>query len=98
MKNLSYRYILPLALIAILSGCASHYAPGSYSDPYGFFSGIWHGIIFPYALLTNIVSWCLSLIGISFLADIQILGRPNTGFFYYTGFAIGFFCYGGAAR
>jgi hypothetical protein len=76
-------------MLLLLSGCAKHYTPEAYSDPYGFFSGIWHGFIFPYALSVNIISWCLSLFGREFLADIQIIGRPNTGFFYYLGFFLG---------
>jgi hypothetical protein len=92
-----WRYFCLAAMLLLLSGCAHHYTHQSYSDPYGFFSGIWHGIIFPYALVTNIVSWVLSLFGVSFLADVQIIGRPNTGFFfYYIGFFLGLSSYGGA--
>ena len=81
----------------LFSGCATHYTQEVYSDPYGFFSGIWHGIIFPYALIANIVSWFLSLFGIEFLSNIQIIGQPNTGFlFYYIGFVLGLSVYSGA--
>ena len=73
-----------------LSGCAAHYAPGTFDDPYGFFSGLWHGAISVLTITVNIISWLLSLIEISFLTDIQIVGRPNTGFPYYLGFGIGF--------
>ena len=91
------RYIFLVITLLLLSGCAKHYTFEAYSDPYGFFSGIWHGFIFPYALIANIVSWALSLFGISFLADVQIIGRPNTGiFFYYIGFFLGLSTYGGA--
>lgn len=91
------RYLFLIVTLLLLSGCAKHYTVEAYSDPYGFFSGIWHGFIFPYALVANIVSWILSLFGISFLADVQIVGRPNTGFFfYYIGFFLGLSSYGGA--
>jgi len=91
------RYLFIFITLLLLSGCAKHYTFEAYSDPYGFFSGIWHGFIFPYALIANIVSWALSLFGISFLADVQIIGRPNTGFFfYYIGFFLGLSSYGGA--
>jgi hypothetical protein len=81
-----------------LSGCAAHYSPDSVSDPYGLFSGIWHGIVFPLALMTIIVSWLLSWVGVTLLDGIQIIGRPNTGFGYYVGFALGLCFYGGAAN
>lgn len=89
--------IVLLVLFLTLSGCAAHYTADSVADPYGFFSGIWHGIVFPLALLANVVSWILGNFGISFLDSIQIIGRPNTGFWYYTGFVLGLFTSSGAA-
>ena len=92
------RHLFVVITLLLLSGCAKHYTPEAYSDPYGFFSGIWHGFIFPYALIANIISWCLSLFGVEFFTDIQIIGRPNTGFFfYYIGFFWGLSAYGGAS-
>lgn len=92
------RYFVFIAFVALVSGCAHHYTEATHSDPYGFWSGIWHGIVFPYALLANIISWVLSLFGFSFLSSIEIIGRPNTGvFFYYVGFFLGFSSYGGGA-
>lgn len=84
-----------LALLLAMSGCAAHYSAEAVQDPYGFWSGIWHGIVFPIALLANIVSWVVSLVGISFLDSIQIIGRPNTGFWYYAGFVLGLSAVGG---
>jgi hypothetical protein len=82
--------------ILILTGCAHHYTPEAVSEPYGLFSGIWHGLIFPYALL--FVSWLLSLFDIHFLSRVEIIGRPNTGlFFYYIGFVLGLSTYGESA-
>lgn len=81
--------VLLLGASLLLAGCAAHYTAESVADPYGFFSGIWHGLVFPFALLANLISWLASLIGISFLDSIQIIGRPNTGFWYYTGFVLG---------
>ena len=92
------RGLLPLVSLLALVGCARHYTPEAYAEPYGFFSGIWHGLVFPYALLTNLISWLLSLFGLSFLSSIEIIGRPNTGvFFYYIGFLLGLSAYGGGA-
>jgi hypothetical protein len=92
ISNAAVVVVLTLAL----SGCAAHYTPDAIADPYGFFSGIWHGIIFPLALLANILSWLLSLAGISFLASVEIIGRPNSGLWYYVGFALGLCADGGA--
>ena len=79
-----------MAIIALaMTGCASHYTGNSVADPYGFFSGFWHGLIFPIAVVVNVVSWMFSLFDISFLRDIEIVGRPNNGFFYYLGFFFG---------
>jgi hypothetical protein len=90
MKN-HRNLVVAIFLLMVLAGCASHYSPENIADPYGFFSGIWHGAIAVLTITVNIISWVLSLANISFLQDIQIIGRPNTGFFYYIGFAIGFF-------
>jgi hypothetical protein len=94
-----WRHVIAGAAIAMIAGCAHHYEGVALSSPYGFFSGMWHGFVFPYALLANLLSWLLSLAGVSFLSEVQIIGRPNTGvFFYYVGFALGVSVYGGGAR
>lgn len=87
--NIFIRLILFLGIFFFLAGCASHYTPDAVYDPYGFFSGIWHGFIFPFSLAANIISWILSLFDIHVFEDIQIIGRPNTGLFYYLGFILG---------
>lgn len=95
-RRWSLRAILLVGVSVSLSGCARHYA--GVDDPYGFWSWIWHGIVFPYALIANIVSWLLSLFGIEFMSSIQLVGRPNTGlFFYWIGYLIGLGGYGGSA-
>jgi hypothetical protein len=93
------RAILTVGLLLLVAGCAHHYTSESVAEPYGFLSGIWHGIVFTYALLTNVVSWLCSLAGFDLLSSIEIIGRPNTGvLFYYVGFVLGLCAYGGAAR
>lgn len=92
------RRLVALALLAALTGCAKHYSPDSISDPYGFFSGLWHGWVTPYSVTANVVSWCLSLLGLDVLSDVQIVGQPNTGFGYWAGFVFGVLSYGGAKR
>ena len=93
------RFAIALLVSVGLAGCARHYTPQSIADPYGLFSGIWHGLVFPYALLANILSWLLSIFGIEFLSDVKIVGRPNAGvLFYYVGFVMGVSTYGGGAQ
>ncbi len=83
----SWRYLGLILVFLLLSACATHYSPEHQSNPYGFFSGIWHGVILPFSICVNIISWCLAhFLGIDFMSRIQIIGRPNTGFFYYFGF------------
>jgi hypothetical protein len=90
--------LLMIFLLIVLTGCAHHYLPETFADPYGFFSGIWHGAIFSITLMVNILSWLLSLVGITFLDDIQIIGRPNTGIWYYVGFFLGLVTNSAVAR
>lgn len=89
------RFLYLAVVITFLAGCAKHYTAEAQADPYGFFSGLWHGLVFPYSLTTNIISWVLSLFGVELLPNVEIVGRPNTGVFYYVGFFIGLSGYGG---
>ena len=94
----AYKWFPAVAVVLVLAlaGCAAHYTPVASADPYGFFSGVWHGIIFLFSLFGCFVSWLLSLVGISFLAGVEIISRPNTGFWYYVGFVLGLCAHGGA--
>jgi hypothetical protein len=85
-----------LVILLALAGCAHHYAPSEISDPYGLFSGIWHGFVAPWSIIANIICWVCSLVGISVFESVYIFGQPNTGFWYYTGFVFGFIFLGGA--
>lgn len=87
-------FVLACLLIA---GCATHYAPSRLIEPYGFWSGIWHGFIFSFALVGLLVSWLCSLLGFDVLSSVELIGRPNTGFIYYLGFSIGLFVLLGGA-
>lgn len=89
------RLIALSVVLVSLSGCAHHYSHEAISDPYGFFSGVWHGIVWPFALILNLVSWVLSLVNVSFFSDAQLVGRPNTGAGYYIGFALGLTAHSG---
>lgn len=76
-------------LLLSLAGCAHHYTREASADPYGFLSGLWHGFIVCCSVLGVFISWCAGLFGIDVLSSVQIIGRPNTGFWYYVGFAVG---------
>jgi len=90
INNSKFKILILFLVLLSITSCAKHYAPNS-QDPYGFFSGIWHGIIFSISLIGCLISWILSLVGVEFLENVQIIGRPNTGFFYYFGFVIALF-------
>lgn len=75
---------------------ATQYAPQRIDHPYGFFFGFWHGYICVFALIGKLLSWLASLAGISILDDVTVIGRPNTGFFYYFGFVLGFSAFDGS--
>lgn len=66
-----------------MSSCAPK---GYTSDEYGFFSGIWHGFCFAFAL-----------VGKLFGAKIGLYAENNTGFFYWLGFILGLGGLGGGA-
>ncbi len=79
MKNI--KYLLILLPLLILSSCADvspHTSDCITSDPYGFFSGIWHGFILPFSLIFSIFS-----------DDIAVYAYNNTGWWYDFGFIIG---------
>ncbi len=64
-----------LFIIISLTSCA----PAGYvTHESGFFSGLVHGFVLPFAL-----------IGKLFGADVGIYAENNTGFFYWLGFIIG---------
>jgi hypothetical protein len=48
------------------------------SDPYGFFGGLWHGIIAPFSFVLSI-----------FLDNVAMYAVNNTGGWYDFGFVIG---------
>lgn len=70
-------------LVFSISSCAPE---GRTYNEYGFFSGIWHGICFPFAIIGKI-----------FGADIGIYAQNNSGIFYWIGFLIGLGGLGGGA-
>lgn len=80
MKRLSTS-ILILCSLMLLMGCADK-APTQLIDPashvYGFFGGLWHGLIIPF-----------NFIGSLFWDDVAIYAPSNDGVWYALGFTIG---------
>lgn len=70
--------IIPVLLL--LSSCADVTPIDEcvYEEPYGFFSGLWHGIIAP-----------VSFIGSLFFEDIAMYAVNNNGNWYNFGFVLG---------
>lgn len=72
----------------LLSACASQIGAGvaQAADTPGFFWGVWHGFIFPWA-------W----IGSLFSDGIAVYAVPNTGGWYDFGFFVGITVLGGGS-
>lgn len=82
------RIIATLGLALLLSACANQIDAGvaSGGDVPGFWWGLWHGFVFPWA-------W----IGSLFWEDIAVYAVPNTGGWYDFGFFLGITVLGGGS-
>ncbi len=81
MKKRNLSILVLVVLVFILGSCANvspHAEICVTSSPYGFFGGLWHGIILPF-------SW----IGSLFSDNIAIYAFDNNGGWYDTGFLFG---------
>jgi hypothetical protein len=74
------KIILLLGIVLVITSCASTVPVDKClpEDPYGFLSGIWHGIILPF-----------SMIGSWFSDSISIYAVNNNGGWYDFGFVLG---------
>jgi hypothetical protein len=63
IRSRSTQFAAVAACLAF-TGCAAHYTADAVQNPYGFWFGIWHGMVFPFALLTIIISWTASRPGV----------------------------------
>jgi hypothetical protein len=71
--------IVALLLIILLSGCAVNQPViGLSGHEYGFWGGLWHGIIAPF-----------DFIGMLFTDDIAVYAPHNNGGWYAFGFLLG---------
>lgn len=77
------KLIILFFVLSVFSSCA----PEGYTyDEYGFWSGIWHGLCFGFAIIGKI-----------FGADVGLYAENNTGFTYWLGFFFGIGGLGGGA-
>ena len=74
------KIILALSVLVLLSSCAHSTNIDNCigSDTYGFWGGLWHGIITP-----------MSFIGSLFFDDIEVYAVDNNGGSYDFGFVLG---------
>lgn len=72
--------VILIAVIFVMAGCADTVNVNECisSAPYGFWSGLWHGLICP-----------ISFIGSLFSDDIAVYAMNNTGGWYDFGFLLG---------
>lgn len=74
--RIAYSLLIVAGLGLLLSGCA--YQPVTEAvDPPGFFSGLLHGVISPYAVIVGLFS------------EVRVYAYPNSGWFYDFGFMTG---------
>ncbi len=83
MKNLVKPLkLIPLLalLIFILTGCAQALPIEECLDvaPYGFFGGLWHGLIAPFSFIVSL-----------FMDDVALYAINNNGSWYDFGFVLG---------
>ncbi|MBD3419248.1 MAG: hypothetical protein GF398_03930 [Chitinivibrionales bacterium] len=83
MKNRNLLIIaLSLAAVFTIISCAAQ-QPVSQVDAPGFWLGIWHGMIAPFAFIIGLFN------------DIRIYAFPNNGGWYDFGFLLGISIWGG---
>jgi hypothetical protein len=78
--------VLAVALVMVVSACAHQPGPLNYGDLPGFFSGVWHGLVLPFAFVASIFT------------DIRMYAFPNSGVWYDLGLLIGLGAWASAGR
>jgi hypothetical protein len=100
------KIIVQTASVLALSACATQTGfdknPDGSIEEYGFFSGIWHGLICPITLTLKLIlafikipllianyalDWHAEYL-IDFFMTVYVIGEPNDGFYYF-GFLLG---------
>ena len=85
MKKSKFRHVLPVLVMALLvllvfTGCSNNEEISECltGKTYGFWNGLWHGIIAP-----------IDLVGMFFRDDVSVYAPNNNGAWYALGFVIG---------
>ena len=71
-------WVLIIGLLMLCSGCVAHDPSAVISGGPGFFMGVWHGLIAPFALIGHL-----------FDKSIGFYQSGNAGFSYDIGFCLG---------
>ena len=72
------RKLTGLLVLLLLSGCAERGLGVTVEDGPGFFLGLWHGMIAPFAFIAHL-----------FVDSIAVYASPNNGGWYDFGFLLG---------
>ncbi len=81
MKSITpYHLFLFIAVLFVFSGCSNNVDVSTClsGEPYGFWNGLWHGIIAP-----------IDLVGMLFRDDVTVYAQNSNGAWYALGFVIG---------
>lgn len=85
MKNINFKSFLPLLIAGVIfilmfSACSNYEDVSECLDGknYGFWNGLWHGIIAP-----------IDLIAMIWRDDVTVFAPNNNGFWYAFGFVLG---------
>ena len=79
-------FLLAIPVI-LLTACAVQSGPVVQSGAPGFWLGVWHGFVFPFAFIGSI-----------FKPDIAVYAVPNNGAWYNFGYIVGIVFLGVGAR
>jgi len=81
------RLALLIPLVILLTACAVQSGPVVQPGAPGFWLGVWHGFVFPFAFIGSI-----------FKPDIAVYAVPNNGAWYNFGYFVGIVFLGVGAR
>ncbi len=84
-RNRSRTSLVLVAIALLAASCAHQPPPLPFGDFPGFFAGVWHGLVAPFALVGSLFT------------KARIYAFPNAGGWYDLGFLLGLSAWGGGA-
>ena len=80
ISNFDFMFIAGMMIVFLFAGCsnAQPVAECLKGEPYGFWAGLWHGIIAP-----------IDLIAMIWRDDVTVFAQNNNGIWYAFGFILG---------